>query len=45
MHHEDIRRAQPDWEPRLLPAHVEEVVWRGAKLAGKGVHPLAPRSR
>ena len=42
VHHEDIRRAQPDWEPRLLPPHVEEAVWRGAKLAGKGFTRSAP---
>ena len=42
VHHEDIRRAQPGWEPRLLPAHVEDVVWRGAKLAGKGFTRSAP---
>jgi uncharacterized protein (TIGR03085 family) len=42
VHHEDIRRAQPDWEPRLLPPHVEDAVWRGAKLAGKGFTRSAP---
>jgi len=42
VHHEDIRRAQPDWEPRLLPPRVEEAVWRGAKLAGKGFTRSAP---
>lgn len=42
VHHEDIRRAQPAWEPRLLPPHVEEVVWRGATLAGKGFTRAAP---
>ncbi len=42
VHHEDVRRAQPDWEPRLLPPHVEEAVWRGAKMAGKGFTRSAP---
>jgi uncharacterized protein (TIGR03085 family) len=42
VHHEDIRRAQPGWEPRLLPAGVEDVVWRGATVAGKGFTRSAP---
>jgi uncharacterized protein (TIGR03085 family) len=42
VHHEDIRRAQPEWEPRLLPAPVEDVVWRGATVAGKGLTRSAP---
>jgi uncharacterized protein (TIGR03085 family) len=36
IHHEDIRRAQSGWEPRSLPAALEEELWkrssRGAKL-------------
>jgi uncharacterized protein (TIGR03085 family) len=27
VHHEDIRRAQPGWEPRELDADVEDLLW------------------
>jgi uncharacterized protein (TIGR03085 family) len=27
VHHEDVRRAQPGWEPRELPAGLQDVVW------------------
>jgi uncharacterized protein (TIGR03085 family) len=36
VHHEDVRRAQPSWEPRGLPADLDELVWKrvsaGARL-------------
>ncbi|MFC6086678.1 TIGR03085 family metal-binding protein [Sphaerisporangium aureirubrum] len=36
VHHEDVRRAQPGWEPRELPAGQEEDIWKrvsgGARL-------------
>ncbi|ETK36446.1 TIGR03085 family metal-binding protein [Microbispora sp. ATCC PTA-5024] len=36
VHHEDVRRAQPGWEPRRLPAEQEDLFWdrvrRGARL-------------
>ncbi|WP_043638765.1 TIGR03085 family metal-binding protein [Nonomuraea candida] len=36
VHHEDVRRAQPSWEPRELPADLETVIWKrvstGARL-------------
>jgi uncharacterized protein (TIGR03085 family) len=28
VHHEDLRRAQPGWEPRTLDAGDEAVLWR-----------------
>jgi uncharacterized protein (TIGR03085 family) len=28
VHHEDLRRAQPDWTPRELPAADEDELWR-----------------
>jgi uncharacterized protein (TIGR03085 family) len=28
VHHEDVRRAQPGWTPRALPAELVEEVWR-----------------
>jgi uncharacterized protein (TIGR03085 family) len=37
VHHEDIRRAQPDWQPRPLPRTSEDAIWRAARHAGKGI--------
>jgi uncharacterized protein (TIGR03085 family) len=31
LHHEDIRRAQPDWQPRELPAGLEGALWSGIR--------------
>ncbi len=28
VHHEDVRRAQPDWEPRDIDAGLSETLWR-----------------
>jgi uncharacterized protein (TIGR03085 family) len=28
IHHEDVRRARPGWEPRELPAAFEDQLWR-----------------
>jgi uncharacterized protein (TIGR03085 family) len=27
IHHEDVRRAQPDWAPRALPPHDQDELW------------------
>jgi uncharacterized protein (TIGR03085 family) len=32
VHHEDVRRAQPEWEPRELPADLEQIMWK--RVAG-----------
>ncbi|PZG12058.1 TIGR03085 family protein [Nonomuraea aridisoli] len=36
VHHEDVRRAQPSWEPRELPADLDLLIWKrvsaGARL-------------
>ena len=37
VHHEDIRRAQPAWEPRSLPLETEDGIWKAVKVAGKGL--------
>lgn len=37
VHHEDLRRAQPGWQPRTLPATAERDLWRALKLLGKGL--------
>ena len=28
VHHEDVRRAQPEWAPRELPAELEQTLWK-----------------
>jgi uncharacterized protein (TIGR03085 family) len=33
VHHEDVRRAQPDWEPRELGSDVAAELWRRLRLA------------
>ena len=33
VHHEDVRRAQPDWEPRELGAGLTEEIWKGLSSA------------
>jgi uncharacterized protein (TIGR03085 family) len=34
VHHEDIRRAEPDWQPRLLTNETEDLLWkRGRRTA------------
>jgi uncharacterized protein (TIGR03085 family) len=33
VHHEDVRRAQPDWEPRELDSGESEALWKGLRMA------------
>jgi len=35
VHHEDLRRAQPDWSPRDLPAADVDELWQQLKGAGR----------
>ncbi|WP_229400173.1 TIGR03085 family metal-binding protein [Micromonospora okii] len=35
IHHEDVRRARPGWQPRDLPAGLHAVLWRRAALLGR----------
>ena len=37
VHHEDVRRAQPDWEPRNLPGPTEDGLWGAVRVAGRGI--------
>ncbi len=37
VHHEDIRRAQPDWEPRELTDREQKALWKAVTVAGKGL--------
>ena len=34
IHVEDVRRAQPDWEPRPLPPSLADALWSGWAPAG-----------
>ena len=35
IHHEDVRRAQPDWQPRELPREQAAGLWLPIRLGGK----------
>lgn len=35
VHHEDVRRAQPSWEPRELPGDLERLIWRWVSAGGR----------
>ena len=35
IHHEDIRRARPGWQPRQLDAGRQKSIWRAAQLTGR----------
>jgi uncharacterized protein (TIGR03085 family) len=35
IHHEDVRRAQPDWEPRGLTPRQQKLLWRHVGVAGR----------
>ena len=37
VHHEDIRRAQPGWEPRNLTRAEESALWTAIKVGGRGL--------
>jgi uncharacterized protein (TIGR03085 family) len=36
IHHEDVRRAQPDWAPRDLPRAVQDRLWRSVPILARG---------
>lgn len=37
VHHEDLRRAQPGWEPRTLDPVDEDGLWRAIRVAAPGL--------
>jgi uncharacterized protein (TIGR03085 family) len=37
IHHEDIRRAQPEWTPRELDARAENALWRAVRGGARGL--------
>jgi uncharacterized protein (TIGR03085 family) len=42
VHHEDVRRAVPDFTVRELPAEQQQGLWRQVKLAAKSMTRKAP---
>jgi uncharacterized protein (TIGR03085 family) len=42
VHHEDVRRAQPGWEPRTLPLPDADRVWGAAQLFARTVASRHP---
>lgn len=37
VHHEDLRRAQPHWEPRTLDPADCDTLWRAVRVSGRGL--------
>jgi uncharacterized protein (TIGR03085 family) len=37
VHHEDLRRAQPDWAPRDLPRADASALWSAIRVFGRGL--------
>jgi uncharacterized protein (TIGR03085 family) len=37
VHHEDIRRAGTDWEPRELTEREQRAIWKSISVGGKGL--------
>ncbi|GIE96924.1 TIGR03085 family protein [Paractinoplanes rishiriensis] len=35
IHHEDVRRGRPGWEPRTLDPGQEHAIWRGTQFTGR----------
>jgi uncharacterized protein (TIGR03085 family) len=42
IHHEDVRRAQPGWEPRALAIQVQDALWKALQVAGRLAVVRAP---
>jgi uncharacterized protein (TIGR03085 family) len=42
VHHEDVRRAQPDWAPRDLPADLSDELWSRLTQLGRIMHRRVP---
>lgn len=42
IHHEDMVRAQPGWEPTSLPAPVQEALWQTLRRGGRIFYRGAP---
>lgn len=42
IHHEDVRRAQPSYDVRVLPADQQEGLWKGLRLAARSMARKSP---
>jgi len=42
VHHEDVRRAQPSYDVRTLPARQQAGLWKAVRVAGKSMTRKAP---
>ena len=42
VHHEDVRRAQPGWEPRTLDSALERALWSRVRLMARTARRAAP---
>ena len=42
VHHEDVRRAQPDWQPRRLDPSRQDTLWSALGVAGRMLALRAP---
>ncbi len=42
VHHEDVRRAQPAWQPRQLPEQAADGIWHRLTKAGKLIFRRSP---
>lgn len=42
IHHEDVRRAQPDWAPRELPAGEQDLLWQRLARAARLLARTSP---
>lgn len=42
VHHEDVRRAQPDWQPRLLSPSEQDGLWRRLRLVSRLAYRRSP---
>jgi len=42
VHHEDVRRAQPDWKPRIIDAATDDLLWRRTRRMARLVLRSAP---
>jgi uncharacterized protein (TIGR03085 family) len=42
VHHEDVRRAQPDWTPRAVPTALADAVWSQLRLTARAWFRRAP---
>ena len=42
VHHEDVRRAQPDWKPRIIETATDDLIWRRTRRMARLVLRSAP---